>query len=487
LAKQATELRYAVRSRVLFKYFGQLCLVLAVLTMVPLVMSLIFGERYFTLRYAVVVCGLGGLGLGTARLRPPASVQANEGMMLVALMFLFAPLVMSYPMMGSGLGFLDAFFEAISGVTTTGLSTKATLVGAPATFLFSRAWMQWYGGLGIVVLSLALVTQPGLVAKGLAATETETDDLVGGTRAHARRVLKVYGALTVLGIIGSLAVGVGFFDAVLYTFAAVSTGGFAPYDSSLATLDWLAQGWITLLCLAGAIPLTFYHRMLQEKRRVAVDFLQLQAVVIASVVASLAVGAYMRLSAGMAWPQVFHHAPLLAFSAQTTAGFSSMPCVQLDAGSKLVLIFSMLAGGGLGSTAGGFKLLRLLIAASVFRLILVRTCLPKHAMIEPRLAGRRLADEEIRTALLLILLFVVVVALSWLPFVAMGFSPLDSLFEVVSATGTVGLSVGLTSETLPALLKGILCVDMLMGRLEIIAWLVMLYPGTWFGRRMEGT
>ena len=487
MAKQATELRYAVRSRVLFKYFGQLCLVLAVLTMVPLVMSLVFGERTFTLRYAVVVCGLGGLGLGTARLRALSSVQTNEGMVLVALMFLFTPLVMSYPMMGSGLGFLDAFFEAVSGVTTTGLSTKVTLFGAPATFLFARAWMQWYGGLGVVVLSLALIMQPGLVAKGLAVTETETDDLVGGTRAYARRALKVYGVLTALGIIGSLSVGVGFFDAVLYTFAAVSTGGFAPHDGSLAMFGWPAQVWITLLCLAGAIPLAFYYRMLKEKRRVAVDFLQLLAVVIASLVVSLAVGATMRLSVGMAWPQVLHHAPLLAFSAQTTAGFSSMPLAQFDAGSKLVLIFSMLVGGGAGSTAGGFKLLRFLIAVSVFRLILLRTCLPKHAVIEPRLAGRRLLDDEIRAALLLIVLFVTVVALSWLPFVAMGYSPLDSLFEVVSATGTAGLSVGLTSATLPALLKGILCVDMLMGRLEIIAWFVLLYPGTWFGRRMEGT
>jgi trk system potassium uptake protein TrkH len=487
VAKQGTELRYAIRLRVVFKYFGQLCLVLAALTLVPLVMSVIFGERYITLRYAVVVCGLAALGLGTARLRAPSRVQANEGMVLVALMFLFTPLVMSYPMMGSGLGFLDALFEAISGVTTTGLSTMATLVGAPATFLFARAWMQWYGGLGIVVLSLALVMQPGLLAKGLAASETETDDLVGGTRAHARRVLKVYGVLTALGIIGSLSVGVGFFDAVLYTFAAVSTGGFAPQDGSLATFGWPARVWITLLCLAGAIPLAFYHRILKEKRRVAADLLQLQAVVIASVIVSLAVGASMRLSAGMAWPQVLHHAPLLAFSAQTTAGFSSMSGAQLDAGSKLVLIFSMLVGGGAGSTAGGFKLLRLLIAASVFRLILLRTCLPKHAVIEPRLAGRRLQDGEIHAALLLIVLFIAVVALSWLPFVAMGFSPLDSLFEVVSATGTVGLSVGLTGATLPALLKGILCVDMLMGRLEIIAWLVMLYPGTWFGRRMEGT
>lgn len=487
MAKQATELRYAVRFRVVFKYFGQLCLVLAALTLVPLVMSVVFSDTRFSLRYGIVIGVLAAIGAGLVRLRAPSRVQANEGMVLVGLMFLFTPLVMSYPMMGSGLGFLDAFFEAISGVTTTGLSTKATLVGAPATFLFARAWLQWYGGLGIVVLSLALVMQPGLVAKGLTASEIETGDLVGSARAHARRALKVYGVLTALGIIGSLAVGIGFFDTVLYTFTAVSTAGFAPHDGSLANLGWHQQWWITLLCLAGAIPLAFYYRMFKERRRVAVDFLQLRAVVIVSLVVSLAVGSTMWLSAGMAWPQVLHHAPLLALSAQTTTGFASMPCAQLDAGSKLLLILSMLVGGGVGSTAGGFKLLRLLIVVSVFRWILMRTCLPKHAAIEPRLAGRRLQHEEIQATLLLIVLFVAVVVLSWLPFVAMGYSPLDSLFEVVSATATAGLSVGLSSETLPALLKGILCVDMLMGRLEIITWFVLLYPGSWFGRRMEGT
>jgi trk system potassium uptake protein TrkH len=151
VAKQAIELRYAVRFRVVFKYFGQLCLVLVALTLVPLVMSVIFGDATISLRYGIVIGGLAALGTSLARMRAPSWVQANEGMVLVALMFLFTPLVMSYPMMGSGLGFLDAFFEAISGVTTTGLSTKATLVGAPPTFLFARAWMQWYGGLGIVV------------------------------------------------------------------------------------------------------------------------------------------------------------------------------------------------------------------------------------------------------------------------------------------------------------------------------------------------
>jgi trk system potassium uptake protein len=200
---------------VVFKYFGQLCLVLAALTLVPLVMSVIFGDTPTSLRYGIVIGGLAALGAGLARLRAPSRVQANEGMVMVALMFLFTPLVMSYPMMGSGLGFLDALFEAISGVTTTGLSTKATLVGSPQTFLFARAWMQWYGGLGVVVLSLALIMQPGLVAKGLAVTEAETDDLVGGTRAYARRALIVYGVLTALGIIGALWGGVGVFGVLL--------------------------------------------------------------------------------------------------------------------------------------------------------------------------------------------------------------------------------------------------------------------------------
>ena len=85
----------------------------------------------------------------------------------------------------------------------------------------------------------------------------------------------------------------------------------------------------------------------------------------------------------------------------------------------------------------------------------------------------------------MVLLFVGVVAFSWLPFVLLGYAPIDALFEVVSAVGTVGLSVGVTDANMPLALKGVLCADMLLGRLEILAWLVVFYPGTWFGRRME--
>ena len=485
MAGQAAELRYAVRPRVILKYFGQLSLVLAVLTLVPLAVSLFFDEANISYRYAVVEMVLLLCGSALARLRTPANLQANEGMVLVALMFALTPLLMSIPMMGSGLSFIDALFEAVSGVTTTGLSTVPTLTGMPDTFLFSRAWMQWYGGLGIVVLSLALLIHPGLVAKGLAA-ESEAEDLIGGTKEHARRVLKVYVILTAIGIAGALLAGMGGMDAVLYTMASVSTGGFAPHDSSLAPLNLAAQSWITLLCLAGAIPLTLYYRVLRQRQRLPVDMLQLYSMIGAALITTLLLGASMRLLDGMPWADILKHAPILAFSAQSTAGFASMPVADLDADSKLVLIYSMLIGGGAGSTAGGIKLLRLLIVFALFRVMILRACVPRHAVLEPTLGNRQLQASEIQEAMLLILLFILVVAVSWLPFVVMGYNPLDSLFEVVSATGTVGLSSGVTSASLPPLLKGVLCADMLMGRLEIIAWLVLLYRSTWFGRRMEG-
>jgi trk system potassium uptake protein TrkH len=119
------------------------------------------------------------------------------------------------------------------------------------------------------------------------------------------------------------------------------------------------------------------------------------------------------------------------------------------------------------------------------QLLVYRASVAPHATVHDRFAGRRLGAEEIQAAMLVILLFGAVVFVSWAAFVAAGFAPLDSLFEVVSATGTVGLSAGLTSTGMPAALKMILCADMLLGRLEFIAFLVCVSPYSWIGRRQE--
>jgi trk system potassium uptake protein TrkH len=486
VVRQAAELRYAVRVRVVAKYSGQLSLVVAVLTAAPLLAAIFGGDLDAAFRYAAVIAVFAGLGTVLARLQAPSRIEANEAITIVAVIFLVTPLAMAYPMSASGLHLLDAVFEAISAVTTTGLTTVRFVESESTTFLFTQAWMQWYGGLGIVVLSLALVVHPGVAARGLSVAETESDDLAGSAGAHARRILIVYGVLTGAGVLGLLLLGTGLFNALVYTLAAVSTGGFSPHNNSVAGLGGLlVQAAVLVIAFLGAVPLALYYRLAREGWKFTANVSQMAALAACGTLTAAALGLCLYFVEGMPLADVLHHAPLMGFSAQTTTGFSTIDAAKLDSASKLVMILAMAVGGGAGSTAGGFKLLRLLILLRVLQALIVRTSLPRHAVMEPSLENRRLEEGEMREALLLIVLFAGVIACSWLPFLAMGYDPLDSLFEVTSATATAGLSAGVTSAGLPALLKGVLCADMLMGRLEIVPWLVMLSRGTWLGRRAE--
>jgi len=478
------ELVYAVRLRVVARYFGQFCLLIALLTLAPLLIAAVTAEYWIALNYLVVIGLLAIAGLVCTRIPEPRHLQVNEALLLAVLVFLVTPLIMTLPLSASGIPWLDALFEAVSAATTTGLTTLATVEDKPQVFLFARAWMQWYGGLGIVVLSLALLVRPGLAALRLAETAPPESDLVGGTRAHARRVLKVYGILTIGGVLGWAMLGGSPWEGLLYVLSAVSTGGFAPSDGSLADLGGLRFAWLaSLLCLAGAISLALYHTAWRKGVKHFFVDLEVRSLLLMTGMVTVALVLCMVLSGGMVWSQAALHAPFMAISAQTTAGFSSLPVGDLDAASQVVLIAAMVVGGSLGSTAGGVKLLRLLILFSLLARYLRILSAPTRAVIPVRVGGRHLDQGEALDTLLLILLFGVVILISWLAFLGYGCAPLPALFEVVSALGTVGLSSGLSAPDLPAPLKLVLCVDMLMGRLELVAWLLVFYPRTWFGRR----
>lgn len=477
-------LAYAVRSHVVLKYLGQLFIVLASLTSVPYLVSIYFGDYVISVRYGLIILLLTLSGLLFVRLPTPKRIQTNEALVLVATIFLLTPIFMSYPMTASGISYEDALFEAISAGTTTGLSTLGAVESKPPTFLFARAWMQWYGGLGILVFALALMIQPGRLTKSLAAIENSQDDLIGGTRAHARYALIVYAGLTIAGIGLLFLCGAGFFNSVLYSFSSVSTGGFAPHDASLGGMDgpWL-RTVVIFLCIGGSISFVFYRQLYWKGLSVIKEDKQTQGVIVACLLVSLCLGLSMWYLEGRPLSFIMGNAPMIGISAQTTAGFTTMAIGELSGSSKLILILSMAVGGGVGSTAGGFKIVRLLIAFKLVSLFLSRSAMAPTVYTPRRLGAHKLETQEIEEALYLILLFIAIIILSWLPFVAAGYDPLDSLFEVVSATGAVGLSTGVVSSDLPSYLKGVLCADMLLGRLEIMAWLVLVYPRTWLGRR----
>jgi trk system potassium uptake protein TrkH len=472
-----------VRTRVVLKYSGQLALMLAVLTLAPLLVSIWHGELALALRYLtlVVLLSLGGTLL--SRCSAPPRIQANEALTIIVLAFLVSPLLMSWPMASTGIPYPDALFEAISGVTTTGLTTLGSIQDRSPTFLFARAWMQWYGGLGIVVLSVALLMGHQAAVRRLVEPATSGDTLIAASHTYARQSLVVYLALTSLSLLALWVLTGDGFTALLHTLAAVSTGGFSSFDDSLAAFGSDAATLVVLIAAAcGAVSLSLYYRASHGNWRAALADPELHTLLVAGIL----VGALLGL---LGWHndrvEPWYHGLMLAFSAQTTAGFSTLDVNTLDTASQAMLIFSMLTGGSIGSTAGGIKLLRLLILLRLVQLTVRRATMPMHAVDEPRLAGQRLENDDLLRALVLVILFLTLVALSWLAFLAYGYDPLSALFEVVSASGTVGLSTGISRPELEPLLKGILCFDMLAGRLEIVALLVVLYPRNWLGRRGE--
>lgn len=485
MADAASEtLTYAVRLAVIAKRSGQLALMVAGLTAFPALVALACGETDPAWRYAVVTIALALGGAWLARRPAPGSIQVNEALVISALAFVLTPLAMTYPLMAAGIGFTDALFECISGITTTGLSVLGSIDDKPMSFLFERAWLNWMGGLGIVVLSIALLAGSDLAERRLLESPVSPETLDTSTRVHARRSLVVYSLLTVLAVLVLWICGWPVFDAVLLALAGISTGGFAPHDANIAASPlWSARLAVIGIAVLGAISLPLYRLAWRTRGRALVADPELRLLVLAGVVVSVLLMLVMEPMSGGWSPQRAADAAVMAISAQTTSGFSTLRPELMGSASQLAMIGAMAVGGSVGSTAGGIKLLRALLLLRVAQLILRRTAMPSRAISVLRLRGQPVSSENVAGALFVVVLFFVTVFLSWLPFLILGHAPLPALFDVVSAVSTTGLSSGVARPELQPLLKGVLCIDMVMGRVEFVALLVMLYPTTWIGRR----
>jgi trk system potassium uptake protein TrkH len=483
LDKSLAPVSYAVRPTVVARYFGSLCLLLALSGLIPLVFALLVQDWPYAVRHALTCAGLGTLGWLLGSRRAHVEVQRNEALVIVVLAFLAAAVAFALPMMHRGLPFASALFESVSGITTTGLTTIADVEALAPSVLFTAAWLQWIGGLGIMVLGFALLFGQGVNAMRLAGVLTEQSDMLGGTRAHGRIVLAVYLSLTLIGVLLLRLTGLDWFGSVTLGLAAISTGGYSPYNASIGGLSGISQSAVMALSVAGAFSMLLYYRLWRREWRVVLADPELRALWLFAILVAAGLTLTLWQSGRMSSGGALQAGVVTALSAQSTTGFSTVPISSLDTTSKLLLIFSMLAGGGVGSTAGGIKLLRVLILLSLIRRLVMRSRLLDHAVAPMKLLGRNWSDEALLGMLLLVLLHLLVVGLSWLAFLPYGYDPLDALFEVVSATGTVGLSTGITTASLPLPLQLTLIADMLLGRLEILALLVFLAPGTWLGRR----
>ena len=373
---------------------------------------------------------------------------------------------------------MNALFESLSGFTTTGLSVLDTS-SLSNTLLFFRAYAQWIGGAGIVVLSLAILLRSGGASLKLYSSESGEENIMGSVVATARVVLRVYLILTVICAAAFLASGMKPFDCILHALSTVSTGGFSHFADSIGHYSSQVTRLVTVIFMwSGAISFSIWFQFRQRRANRSLGVHQGYYLLILSLLGCLVFAFSLASAIKGILPGLFQ-----AVSALTTTGFSLVDQGNLSAGAKFTTILLMIIGGSTGSTAGGIKIFRLIVLVGMARWLLVRVLLPRGATIPIKVGHTNVDDQALRLASSFAFLYIAILFLSALILMLTGYSFSDSLFEAASAQGTVGLSVGVTSADMPALGKAILMFQMWLGRLEIVPVLIVLYPGVWIRRK----
>jgi trk system potassium uptake protein TrkH len=445
---------------------------LGVLLVVPGLVSLITGEIRYAMTFAGIAAGAYLAGAARAFLRR-STLEIKEAVVVTALAYLLFGIVGSIAFLPVG-SFIDGFFETMSGFTTTGLSVMES-EKLPASLLFFRAYCQWIGGAGIMILSLAVLLPPGKSAFRLFTSEYGKENLVGSVTATARVVTVIYLLLTVFGFVVFFFAGMTAWDAVLYIMATVSTGGFSPHGESAG--HYAQPAVLAALCLfmiLGAVSFPLYHAARTEGIRRFFQDLQFRWLI-----GILAVATLLASRLNLADPQALFVNFFTFTSALTTTGFDLAHTPPSADGSSLIVLLLMIIGGSAVSTAGGIKLIRLILFFRLAHWFVLRALLPEETVLPVKYRDLVISARELMQLFAFFFIYLSLFFLSALLLVLLGFDIKDSLFESASALGTVGLSAGITAPDLALWGKLLLTFDMWAGRLEILPLLVLLYPGTW--------
>ncbi|MFW5748754.1 MAG: TrkH family potassium uptake protein [Chloroflexota bacterium] len=459
-------------------YLGAMLMVIGGLLFVPLLVLPFYPEEAdYSIDFIAVGAPLVVIGwLMWRRLRrsegDPVSLTLQEGMVVVLLVWVLAGLVTAVPMMMAGqLTFTQSVFESVSGLTTTGLSV-VNVEEAPHILLFYRSLLQFAGGAGFAIIALSALTGPA--GAGLTAAEGRTEQLAPHVRQSAGIVLRIYLGYAVVGILALRLAGMDWFDAVNHAFTALATGGFSTRTESIGYYNNPAiEAVVIVLMLLGALNfLTAYTLFRGRLKAVAHNGeVRTQALILGIAIPAMLIitTAPLYTDTGVA----VRTAIFETVSALTGTGFTSVTYVNWNAFGVFLIILLMTTGGGVGSTAGGLKLLRVYVMFKAIRWEFRRAFLPAHTVNEPSIWQGEdrsfLTDFVVRRVALYVFFYMVVLAIGTLIVAAHGYSLRDSLFEYASALGTVGLSVGVTAPDAAETLLWSQTVGMLLGRLEFFA------------------
>jgi len=462
--------------RVVLRDLGTIMEWSSVTFLVPVVIAFFYMESLsIVVNYLVAAafCFAIGFALRNA-FSPKQETDLKHAFLTASLFWLLYCFVASLPfMVVQGMSLVDGYFEAMSALTTTGLTLmRYSIDFAPNSLVFWRSFLSWIGGVGIVVLALTGVMTTYSRASKLSSAEGRGERIKPNIKNTIREIWNIYIGLTLLGVGLLYFSGMGLFTAINYSMSAISTTGMDITSRGLVGLgNPLITVSLVVIMVLGASSFGM-HYLLFKKRQLSilVKDAEFKALVMLGLLAGFMIVPKMFLLYGGNWAgieQAFFH----SFSALTCGGFSLVTAndiMRWEDYIKFLLVGVMFIGGAAGSTAGGIKISRFIIFIKSIYWRIKEAVLPEKSFFAKKFEGRNLELFEIKEVHQFILLWVLFIAAGAIVLTLYGNSLADSLFEVVSAQSNAGISTGITSQGMPLPVQVMLIINMWIGRLEII-------------------
>lgn len=453
----------------------------------PLICALCYGEKeWYHFLFTIILCFVFALIL-TYKKPEKKNIYAKEGFVIVSLSWIFMSIFGAIPFMLSGVikGFIPALFEIVSGFTTTGASVIETLEFVPKSILFWRSFTHWLGGMGVLVLLVAILPLSGgsnLHLLRAESTGPSVSKLVPKVKSSSKILYAIYIGLTFLQVILLLFSGLNLFEALTLSFGTAGTGGFAIVDSSIGEYSDLVQWIISIFMILFAIDFSVYYLIIIRKVKLAIKSEEVRAflgIIFASVL-------IITLNCYHIFGNIYDtikHALFQVGSIITTTGYSTYDFNLWPELSKTILGVLMIIGACAGSTGGGVKVSRILILLkSVVKEIKVAAH-PKSTH-KSLLNGRTIEHETVRAVNVYMVSYIAIFVISLLlisfnnkDFTTNITGVITALNNVGPAFGEIGTAGYFGKFTDFSLL--IFIFDMLAGRLEIFPLLILFSKYTW--------
>ena len=481
-----------MRTRVVIRYLGLLTIILGLFMSIPLIRSSHYQDPDFLpLAVSVGITIGSGLLLWLLARGSEKNLTQREGLALVAGAWILASFfgALPYQLAGTFHSYLDAYFEAMSGFTTTGATVLTSIENQSRNILLWRNLTQWLGGMGIVTLFVAFFPKLGLGTAHLYEAEMpgpQPERLAVRIRDTAKSLWWLYIGLSILEFLLLWFGGrIPSFDALTITFGTMSTGGFLPKDLSIAAYDSIfITSTVTLFMLMAGINFSLYYYFFwkhQPYRLFGNPELQLYITIF--IAASALVMLDLVRNMGQPVTEAIRYATFQVASIQTTTGFTIANFDAWPSLSRSILLILMIVGASAGSTGGALKVIRIMVLAKyAFRQVIL--AFSPRSVLPLKVGGNVLPDSVTSRIVGISILYFATLILAFLAMSAMGLDIITAFSSVAATLGNVGPGLGAVGPTanyffLPPAGKIILIICMLVGRLEFFAVAVLIVPAFW--------